>query len=57
MNQKLKTAIFIFLLLILLVPMIQQSTGLLKEKPFVARRILPSIRDSVSKPGLLMNFR
>lgn len=31
-NQKLKTAIFLFLLLILIVPMIQQSTGLLKEK-------------------------
>lgn len=32
MNQKLKTAIFLFLLLILIVPMIQQSTGLLKVK-------------------------
>jgi len=32
MNQKLKTAIFILLLLILLVPVIQQSTGLLRVK-------------------------
>lgn len=32
MNQKLKTALFILLLFILLAPMIQQQTGLFKEK-------------------------
>ncbi len=32
MNQKLKTAIFILLLMVLLVPVIQQSSGLFREK-------------------------
>jgi len=40
MNQKIKTAIFILLIFILMVPAIQQNTGLFKMKPLVGETVV-----------------